>query len=270
MDMRDDYMKMHPELNRHIESAGLKNEGSPDSPYYPDVEDYSPYDGGNINDTLYHPSMQQYLKDKGHSGLRNWDMLGRGEIDTAIVTDPESIYNIVTKKPTRQQYLKHKIPAKVVKLINEYKDPTLYHASPIRFDEFKAVDRGFNDVNPTGNLYLSRDRDNALGFGAPEGKGYLYDTKIQHSVNELLDLTKPINQQTPENIKRLQDAGFNKKLNGPLADIIDGLAAVKGSHKKVFDKLRSAGIPGHINKDFDEVAIYDPTKAQIKNRKKLE
>lgn len=123
LDMRKDYFDTHSKLVKHLEKAGLKNEAGDDfDHYYPQVSEYSPYEGTNINDTTYHPDFQQYLKDHGHNGLRNWDMLGRGEIDTAIMVDPEGIYNIVTKKPTMAQYRKNKIPAKVVKLINKYKD----------------------------------------------------------------------------------------------------------------------------------------------------
>lgn len=81
--------------------AGLMQTGGiPVAPNEPGV--LGTIRGSNINDTLHHPLMQQYLKDMSHNGLRNWDMLGRGEI--------------------REEGLKYKVPAKVIKLINKYKD----------------------------------------------------------------------------------------------------------------------------------------------------
>jgi len=123
LDMRDDYVNgfretgiPNPKLMKHAENAGLHNQsGNNYEHYYPQISDFSPYDGSNINDLVYHPDFQKYLKDNGYNSLRNWDMLDRGEIDTRMMFDPNDIYNVTTKRPTMLQYLQHKIkkPVKI-------------------------------------------------------------------------------------------------------------------------------------------------------------
>jgi hypothetical protein len=115
LDMRDDWWNNSSDgLAAIAEKLGLENKGDDYGHWFPAIRDHSPYEGGNVNDLVYHPKFQEYLAKEGKNGLRSWDVLDRGEIDISAMTRPEDIYNITTKRPTLQAYTKHKIPTSVL------------------------------------------------------------------------------------------------------------------------------------------------------------
>jgi hypothetical protein len=123
LDMRNDFNTGNFELAKMAESAGIKNEmANGYEHYFPSIAEHnSNYWGENINDLVYHPKFQKYLAKEGKNGLRNRDALDRGYIDISAITKPEDIYNITTKRPTLQAYIKNKIPTSVLPKIKSSK-----------------------------------------------------------------------------------------------------------------------------------------------------
>ena len=116
LDMRSDFDTGNFELAKMAELAGIKNEmANGYEHYFPSIAEHNRnYWGENINDLVYHPKFQEYLAKKGKNGLRNRDALERSYIDISAMTKPEDIYNITTKRPTPQAYIKHKISTSVL------------------------------------------------------------------------------------------------------------------------------------------------------------